>query len=133
MILGLPVTVLAALRDKNPALALNLEKRGILEEFVAERAQLISSTINSNLQAVRQQEKWDDNPATLVANLNTARSGIAEQVMADLLDFPSEQSPEGTEIEGEVVDLTKISLNDWGEMMAKKIVEELRKNPHPGG
>ena len=83
-------TVRAALKNRNPSLERRLERCGVLDEFVEERAQLVSSRINARLQAVRQAQHWDADPLSLVANLNTARAGIAERVMADLLEFQDE-------------------------------------------
>jgi len=81
----------------SPAQAKNLKQRGMLDQYVESKAEEMSSEVITKLQEMRRKKKWDNlPPMELVRNLNTAAQGLQEQVLAEMLDGSSPESPEET-------------------------------------
>lgn len=87
-------TVDKALQDRAPALHRNLKQRGLLDGYVQEVADQISSAVTEGLMRVRREKNLDAlPPMEKVQALNTARAGVEEKVLADLLEFQSDAPP----------------------------------------
>lgn len=85
--------VAKALKDKSPSLHKALSASGELDEFVTERASEISSAINQAMQEARTTQGWDKlNPIEMERRLNAAKAMYEEQVLADLLEFPTDDA-----------------------------------------
>lgn len=90
--MALHQTIESALKHKAPGLHAKLQAAGKLREYVDELASQISSETVSLTQAQRQREKWDNDPATLVGNLNQARVLNHEVALANALEFPQDET-----------------------------------------
>lgn len=85
--------VKAALEDKNPKLYKALKAEGTLNEYVAEIAKEASSQIVTLTQAQRMKEKWDKlGPMECAARIRAADAENLRVVMADLLEFPQDET-----------------------------------------
>lgn len=83
--------VKAALKDKSPTLYRRLATSGELDEFVTTRAEEISDAVVSMTQEDRLRGKWDKlGPVECAARLATATSMNREVVLAEMLEFPTD-------------------------------------------
>ena len=83
--------VRAALKDKSPTLYRRLAASGELDEFVTTRAEEISDAVVSMTQEQRLKEKWDRlGPVECAARMQTATSMNREIVLAEMLEFPTD-------------------------------------------
>ena len=83
--------VKAALKDKSPTLYRRLAASGDLDEFVMTRAEEISDAVGTMTQEQRLKEKWDKlGPVECAARLQTAASMNREVVLAEMLEFPTD-------------------------------------------
>lgn len=80
-----------ALKDKSPTLYRRLAERRELDEFVTTRAEEISDAVVSMTQEQRLKEKWDRlGPVECAARLQTAAALNREIVLAEMLEFPTD-------------------------------------------
>ena len=85
--------VLAALKEKAPALHKELAAAGTLQAFVKERADEINEQIVSMVMQDRLRNKWDRlPPMELVAAMKGSESLAKEIVYAEMLEFPPEET-----------------------------------------
>lgn len=85
-------TIEQAIKSKTPDLHAKLQAAGELRGYVSELASQISSETVALTQAQRKREKWDDNPETLVGNLNQARVLNREIALGNALEFPPDET-----------------------------------------
>ncbi len=91
--MGMIQTVLAALKDKAPALHQQLTDKGELKAYAAGLAEQISSEAVDLTQKQRLREKWDKlGPMECAAKMKMAHALNLETVMADLLEFPQDET-----------------------------------------
>ncbi len=91
--MGMVQTVLLALKDKAPALHQQLADKGEVKAFVADLAEQISSQAVDLTQQQRLQQKWDKLGALeCAAKMKMAHALNLETVMADLLEFPQDET-----------------------------------------
>lgn len=93
--------VVEALKEKAPDLHKKLSAAGTLREFARDLAAEISSQVVTLTQEQRQRENWDKlGPMECAARMRAADLSNLEVVLADLLEFPqdetSPQSPDET-------------------------------------
>lgn len=82
-----------ALKEKAPALHKSLQATGKLNEYATDLAQQIHSEINTMTAEDRRRGKWDKlPPMELVGKLNQARALNREKVLADMLEFPQDET-----------------------------------------
>ncbi len=80
-----------ALLDRAPDLYRNLKQRGKLDEYVVDLADQISSTVLDRMSEIRSDRKLDRlPPMEMVQGLNNAQAQAEEEVLAALLEFPSD-------------------------------------------
>lgn len=80
-----------ALLDRAPDLHRNLKQRGKLDEYVVDLADQISSAVLDQVATARRTQRLDDlPPMELVQGLNNAQAQAEEEVLAALLEFPSD-------------------------------------------
>lgn len=85
--------VKTALKEKNPALYRDLQSRGELAKFLTETADEIANRIVSMVQEMRRANKWDSlDPMTLARNLKAADATAREIVLAEMLEFPLDET-----------------------------------------
>jgi hypothetical protein len=85
--------VKAALKDKNPALHKQLTAKGELNKFATDLAEQINSQAVTLTQADRVREGWDKlGPVESAARMRTANSLNREAVMAEMLEFPQDET-----------------------------------------
>jgi hypothetical protein len=86
-------TVLLALKDKAPALHRQLAEKGELRAYAADLADQISSQAVDLTQQQRLREKWGKlGPMECAAKMKMAHELNLEVVMADLLEFPQDET-----------------------------------------
>lgn len=91
-----------ALKDKNPALFRDLQMRGGLKDFLAERTQEIQDAIVSRTMEIAKGQGLTEatSPLDKAALLKVAESLASEEVLAEMLEFPqdetSQPSPDAT-------------------------------------
>jgi len=94
--MSLDKTILLALKDKNPALHRQLAKEGTLKAFVTDLAEQINEqivTLTMELAGNKGvfREPFPD-PLEKVGILNQARSLATETVLAEMLEFPQDET-----------------------------------------
>lgn len=86
-------TVLLAIKDKAPALHKSLAASGKLNEYAQELADQISSEVVSMTQEDRIRNNWDKlGPMVCASKMKVAASLNQEQVLAEMLDFPQDET-----------------------------------------
>jgi hypothetical protein len=99
--------VKAALLDKAPALHKQLQESGKLTEYVQDLADQISSEIVSMTQAQRMQGKWDNlGPLECARRMKSAENLNQEKVLAEMLEFPQDETSQQNQDETTSLDLT---------------------------
>ena len=85
--------VQAALKDKAPALYQQLAAKGELDSYLNDLASQVSSeTVDLTMQD-RQRGQWDKlGPVECAARMKMASALNNERVMADLLEFPQDET-----------------------------------------
>ena len=77
--------------EPSPTLYRRLAASGDLDEFVMTRAEEISDAVGTMTQEQRLKEKWDKlGPVECAARLQTAASMNREVVLAEMLEFPTD-------------------------------------------
>jgi len=85
--------VRAALKDKNPSLYQELSKAGSLSTFLEERTDEIQDQITSLMMEIRAKGNWESLPLPeLAANLKMAHAQATEIVLAEMLEFPQDET-----------------------------------------
>ena len=85
--------VKAALKNKNPDLHRSLQQKGELNAFAVDLADQISEQVVTLTQAQRIKEGWDKlGPMECAARMRTASSLNRELVLAEMLEFPQDQT-----------------------------------------
>ena len=89
-------TVTLAIKDKAPELFRQLTAKGELNQYVKDLVELISTQTVDLTQAQRIKEKWDKlGPMECAAKMKMAAALNKEIAMADLLEFPQEDTDDG--------------------------------------
>ena len=82
-----------AIKEKAPALYRSLAASGQLNEYAQDLADQISSQVVTLTQAQRIKEGWDKlGPVECAARMRMASSLNREAVLADLLEFPQDET-----------------------------------------
>ncbi len=85
--------VLAAIKDKAPELHKQLAAKGELTQYVKDLAEQINSEIVSMTQSQRMRGKWDNlGPVECARRMKTAESLNQETVLAEMLEFPQDET-----------------------------------------
>lgn len=87
-------TVRLALKDKNPALFKELQMRGGLNDFLSERTAEIQDAIVSRTMEIARWQGLTEatNPMDKAAMLKVAESLAVEEVLAEMLEFPQDET-----------------------------------------
>lgn len=96
-----------ALKDKAPQLHKDLTASGKLTEYVRDLSEQITSEIVSMTQAQRMKGKWDNlGPLECARRMKSAENLNQEKVLAEMLEFPQEQTSQQNQDETTNSDLT---------------------------
>lgn len=91
-------TVKLAIKDKSPSLYASLQSSGKLTEYARDLADQINSEVVSLTQEQRLKQRWDDlGPMECAAQMKTAASLNQEAVLAELLEFPQDETSQSSQ------------------------------------
>lgn len=85
-----------ALKDKNPTLFRELQMRGGLNEFLAEKVEELQDEVHNRSREIALAQGYNNllqtNPMEAVGVMNMALALAREEVFAELLEFPQDET-----------------------------------------
>jgi len=86
-------TVLLAIKDKAPKLHKDLKEKGMLNQYAADLADQISEEVVAMTMQDHKRERWDKlDPMARAAKMNAAKAINREIVLAQMLEFPQDET-----------------------------------------